>query len=136
MSISFLMLLVAAAILRFLAVDAKRGFDRRLTALLPRTVMADHQRVLFAEFPERRAAFRSQALPWCALQVLWNASACAVFASAFWLSPPALMHPAMLTFIRYAALTVVPAALLFDALIFLRLLRRTFVAQRGDQGSC
>jgi hypothetical protein len=136
MSFSFLMFLAAAAILRLLANDAKRSFDLRLSALLPRSVIADHERVLFADFPERRAAFRSKALPWCGLQVVWNASACAVFASAFWFSPPAVMHPTMLTFIRCAALTVIPAALIFDALIFLKLLRRTFVPQRGDHESC
>ena len=120
MNLNFLMLVVAACILRFLAAESKRIFVSRLASLLPRKVIKEHLTAL-REYPEHFAIFRARVLPFSALQIAFNALSCASFIVALWCFPPTALSSWDLFFMRYGSLLVVPIAFLFDVVVFVRL---------------
>lgn len=133
MNSSFLMLLVAAGIFRYLALEAKRGFLSRLELLLPRNAMSEQLTVLFDQFPEQIPAFRRRVLPLSALQILLNTLSCICFVVALWWFPPAALSSWDLLFMRYGSLLVVPLAFLLDVWAFLRLLISTLTQREFEE---
>ena len=131
MTFSFLLLLAAAGIFRFLAHDAKKAFDRRVAAFLPANVDADHVNVLLREFPQHCSEFRFRVLPFSAANLLMNAASCIAVVSALWICPPTGMSAADLVLLQYGGLIIVPLAFVIDFVGFFRLLFRTF---RGEPG--
>lgn len=125
-NLSFLLLLAAAGLLRFLAEDAHKAFQRRLASSLPRSVTERHLQVFLREFHQHFGEFRRQTLPFSALQIALNAAACGLFVFAVWYAPPAMLPAWALAFLRYASVVVVPAAFVADAVGFARVLAATF----------
>jgi hypothetical protein len=125
MDLPFLMMLLAAGILRYLAFEAKRNYHVRLAKLLPRNIVKHHFSVLTADYRDCLAAFRSSVLPLAGFQLVLNALSCAVFVGALWIFPPAALAEWDLMFIRYGGLAILPPALVIDALAFCRLFHAT-----------
>ena len=125
MNINFLMLLVAACILRFLASEAKRAFSKRLVNLLPRKIVHSHLKML-RQYPQDLPNFRARVLPFSALQIAFNALSCVCFVTAIWCFPPTMISSWDLLFMRYGSLLIVPLAFLVDVVAFTRLFLRTF----------
>ncbi len=134
MNPSFLMLLAAAGILRYLAVQAKRTFHQRLGRLLPRNVTSQHVAVLIEQFPQQIPQFRWRVLPFSALHIFLNATSCAAFVVALWWFPPSAMSDWDLFFMRYGSLLIVPAAFLFDVWSFARLFLLTLIRRDEFDG--
>ena len=126
MTPSFLFLLAAAGIFRFLSADSNKAFRRRLALLLPRKVMSEHLKALLQDYPDRLAEFRHKVLPFSALYVLLNAAACACFVGALWYFPPSGMQKWDLSLVRYGSLLLTPLAFLMDAFAFARMLMATY----------
>lgn len=131
MTPSFLMMIGAACILRFLAAEAKRAFAKRLAGLLPRNVMEEHLNAL-REFPQHYPVFRARVLPFSALQIACNAASCICFVAALWYFPPSALSETNLYFMRYGSMLVVPAAFLFDVFVFVRLFCTTLTASKDE----
>lgn len=130
MTLSFIMLILAAGIVRYLAMEAKRAYTRRVASLLPPNIPDVSVQTLLKNHPEHRPAFRRNALPFSALQILFNALACSVFVAALWVFPPALLSDWDLFLIRYGGLLIVPIALVVDLALFARLLLATLSRQQ------
>lgn len=133
MNLNFLMLMAAAGILRYLAVEAKRTFGKRLENLLSRKVAKGHLAAL-REYPQHFSLFRWRVLPFSALQIVFNALSCVCFIVGLWLFPPAALSSWDLLFMRYGSLLIVPLAFLVDVFIFARLFWVTLAAKNeADQ---
>lgn len=126
MNLSFLFLLGAAGIFRFLAEDAKKAFKTRLAACLPRNVVERHLQVFLTEFHQHFSEFRRRILPFFALHIVLNAAACGMVVFALWYTPPEALPAWALIFMRYSCLIVVPLALVADTVIFSKVLIATF----------
>ena len=140
MNVSFVLLIVASGILRYVAVQARGAFVLRLAQLLPRKVTEGHLEALFTDYRPRLPAFRSQALPYSALEVVLNALACGVFVAALWTYPRQELSDMNLFLVRYCSAGIVLVALLGDVLEFGQLLYFTFaraevekVEETGDE---
>jgi hypothetical protein len=131
----FLFLLAAAGIFRLLSADANKAFNQRLVRLLPRKVMQEHLRVLLEDYPGRLGEFRRRVLPFSAVHLGFNATACACFVAAVWFFPPGGMPHWDLVFVRYGSLLLTPVALLADVVSFARLLMATFVKDAEADGA-
>src|SRR5438309_1927341 len=115
MNASFLMLLAAAAIFRFLAVRARSAFKFGLTKLVPPKLRVLPASVgLLLDFPEELRVFRRAVLPLAALESLLNAASCAVVAATLWLCPPARIGSGDLDLLKHASLIILPLAALAD----------------------
>jgi hypothetical protein len=120
MNLNFLMLMAAAGILRYLAIEAKRTFGKRLENLLPHKLSKSHLAVL-REHPQHFSLFRTRVLPFSALQIVFNALSCVCFIAGLWLFPPSALSSWDLLFMRYGSLLIVPLAFVVDVFIFARL---------------
>ena len=126
MNISFILLIAAAGILRYVAVQARAAFVQRLAQLLPRKVMEGHLQALFDEYRPRLRAFRSQALPYSALELFLNALACSVFVAALWTYPSQQLSEMNLFLVRYCSAALVMFAFLGDLFEFGQIFYFTF----------
>lgn len=133
MNVSFVLLLIASGILRYVAMLARAAFVGRLTKLLPRKVMDDHLQALFAEYRPRLRAFRSQALPFSALELSLNAVACAVFVAALWMYPTQQLSELNLFLLRYCSAAFVLLAFLGDLFEFGQLFYFTFAKAEDSE---
>jgi len=133
MNLPFVLLIIAAGILRYVAVQARGAFVRRLAQLLPRKVTDGHLQVLFDEYRPRLAAFRSQALPYSALELCLNAFACAVFVAALWTYPRQELSEMNLFLVRYCSATLVLVAFLLDLFEFGQLFYFTFARAEVEE---
>ncbi|GEM_PF-3367595 len=126
MNVSFVLLLAASGIFRYVATQARAAFTVRLERLLPRKVMSDHLQALFEEYRPLLGAFRSQALPFSLLELFLNAAACAVFVAALWTYPPRELSDLNLFLLRYCSAAFVLLAVLGDVFDLGRLFYHTF----------
>ncbi len=133
MSFSFVLLLIAAGLLRYVALQARSEYARRLAGILPRKVTEGHLQALFDEYRSRLGAFRAQALPFSALELFLNASACAVFVAALWSYPPEQLSQMNLFLLRYCSTAMVVLAFVGDAFEFGQLFYFTFARAEMEE---
>jgi hypothetical protein len=133
MNLSFILLLIAAGILRYVAVQARSAYVRRLTEILPRKVTEGHLQALFDEYRPRLRAFRAQALPYSALELFLNAFACAVFVAALWTYPPQQLSEMNVFLVRYCSAAMVLLAFLGDLFEFGQLFYFTFARAEMEE---
>jgi hypothetical protein len=126
MILSFLLLIAASAICRFVSWDAGNAFKARLARMVPRNVMEDHMRVLLEEFPDRLPEFRRRVAPCAAMQVMLDTAACACFAAACWFFPPHGMQHWALALVRYGSVLITPVAFVADVVSFARMFLGTY----------
>jgi hypothetical protein len=121
MTLSFFLLLFASVIFSYLGTQAKRAFHMRVCALLPRNVMRDHVKILFAEYPGRLPEFRAQALPVRAGRLALDALSCATLLVGLWAMPPAFLRGFDLALLRFCGLGLVLLAFAMDTAAFCKM---------------
>jgi len=121
MVISFVLLVAASVLFRYLAFEAGVTFEKRTRALMPRNVGKTFVKTLFAEFREQLPAFRTQALPMQGLRLVLDTLACGTFVLGFWSFPPAFIKGFDLWSLRDIGTGVVAVAFVADAFAFLRM---------------
>ena len=126
MNSSFLMLLAAAVIFRYLGSHSKSVFRGRLTRLLRREVTGNRLHTVLREHPERLPEFRSHILPMLTLQLFCDAAACSAIVLGVYAFPPENFGPNDLFLVRLTSTLVFALALLFDAYQFVRAVLAAF----------
>lgn len=118
MSPSFLLLIGASAIFRWLAAQAASAFDARLRRLLPPNAARRGIASRLRQAPHRIPEFRTRALPVRALAIAMDLLCCATLLTALWVFPPSFLAGSELAAIQYGGAFVVLAAALVDGIAF------------------
>jgi hypothetical protein len=121
MSVSFLLLLAAALVFRFLGLRAQKIFRFRTTRLLGSSVKVQRLAKLLRAQPDQVELFRGCALPYFALQLFFDSAACLTFIAAVFLFPPEKFGPTDLALLQQGSIVICLLALFVDLFSFCRI---------------
>lgn len=121
MSFSFLLLITASAIFRWLAARAGAAFDARLRRVLAPNATRRGIAFCLRQAPHRVPEFRVRALPMRALALAMDLLCCVTLLTALWVFPPSFLAGSELAAMQYSGAFVVVAAALVDGAGFARL---------------
>lgn len=133
MVISFVLLIAASVLFRYLAFEAGHAFEKRTRALIPRNAGKAYVKTLFAEFRDQLSAFRAQALPMQYLRVTMDTLACGTFVLGLWSCPPGFIKGFDLWSLRNIGSGVVAVAFIADVI---SLIRMTYSAWSLETAPC
>ncbi len=126
MSVNFFMLLLGAVIFRYLAMRTRTAYRERVSRLFGRSVSRHTVVALLRQYPEHVVFFRMRLLPLAAVELFFDAAACAAFLAAILVFPPMKFSATDLLLLQRGSVGIVLVALLVDVLGLCRALFATW----------
>jgi hypothetical protein len=120
MNLSFLLLIVAALVFRYLAFQANQAFTARLIEVLRFNPTRRRLAAALKDHPERLARFRSYVLPLAARQILLDSVACVILILALFQFAPPGIGSRDLAFLQWISIPVVSLAMAAEGAWLLR----------------